>query len=469
MGFRLLAKCLAVGVAMLAAPLGALAEAKVTGTAHYPERVALPPEAVFEAVLADVSRADAPPMEIGRAELPAPGVAMIPFEIRYDPAAIDGAGRYAVRARVVLGDEALLVSGEAQPVLTQGAPDRVDLPLRLVDEVGGQSPVSADPIAPLGLVLPASFTGELPCADCVGVRISLNLWPDQVFALRQNWRGTDETRDVIGRWSVDAERRVLVLWDGKDRIEFTAEAPDRLRFVARDPVPGGDPARYDLAGVAGVTPLDLRLPVRGMVSILAETAHIAECLTGRDYPLVEDGDFATLEAAYLAAGVAQGAPLMASFEGEITQRPRPGGDGTETVVVVGRFTGVWPGETCERAMNGTSLTSTSWRILRLGKTDIKAGAGATAPALLLEEGERRFSATVGCNQLMGKFTRDGDKLTFGPAASTMMACPPPLDDWERQLTEALAATTSWRVNGEVLELLDGTGMQIALFQAKGGE
>ena len=66
MGFRLLAKCLAVGVAMLAAPLGALAEAKVTGTAHYPERVALPPEAVFEAVLADVSRADAPPMEIGR-------------------------------------------------------------------------------------------------------------------------------------------------------------------------------------------------------------------------------------------------------------------------------------------------------------------------------------------------------------------------------------------------------------------
>lgn len=469
MGFCLLAKCLTVGVAMLAAPLGALAEAKVTGTAHYPERIALPPRAVFEAVLSDVSRADAPAVEIGRAELPAPGVATIPFEILYDPATIDGDRRYAVRARVVLDEEALLVSDAGQPVLTMGAPDQVDLPLRLIDEAGGGSPVSADPAAPLGLVLPASFTGELPCADCVGVRAWLNLWPDRVFALRRTWRGTGETRDVIGRWSVDAARRVLVLWDGEDRIELTAEAPDRLRLMARDPVPGADPARYDLAGVAGVTPLDLRLPLRGMVSILAEKAHIAECLTGRDYPLVGDGDFETLEAAYLAAGVAQGAPLMASFEGEIAQRPRPGGDGTETVVVVGRFTGVWPEETCERAMRGTSLTNTAWRIVHLGKTDIKAGAGATAPQLLLEEGEGRFSATVGCNRLMGKFTRDGDKLTFGPAASTMMACPPPLDDWERQLTEALAATTSWRVNGEALELLDGTGMQIALFQANGGQ
>ena len=80
MGFRLLAKCLAVGVAMLAAPVGVLAQAKVTGTAHYPEWVILPPEAVFEAVLADVSRADAPADEIGRAELPAPGTTPIAFE-----------------------------------------------------------------------------------------------------------------------------------------------------------------------------------------------------------------------------------------------------------------------------------------------------------------------------------------------------------------------------------------------------
>ena len=46
-----------------------------------------------------------------------------------------------------------------------------------------------------------------------------------------------------------------------------------------------------------------------------------------------------------------------------------------------------------------------------------------------------------------------------------MACPPPMDDWERQLAGALAATRGWRVNGGALELLDSTGMQIALFQA----
>ncbi len=465
MKLRLLAKCLAVGVAVLAAPVGVLAQAKLSGTAHFPEPVALPPEAVFEAVLSDVSRADAPATEIGRTERPAPGAAPIAFEIPYDPAAIEPARRYAVRARVVAGDDLLLTSDSDLPVLTGGAPAEVEVPLRLVD-AAGQTPTAADPIAPLGLALPASFIGELPCADCAGVRYWLNLWPDQVFALRRTWRGTDETRDVIGRWSVDGARGVLVLWDGEDRIEFTADAPDRLRLVARDPVPGADPAAYVLNGVAGVSPLDLRLPVRGMVTILAETAHLSECLTGRDYPMAKDGDFATLEAAYLAAGVAQGTPLMASFDGEIVQRPRAGGDGTETMVVVARFTGVWPEETCERAMRGASLMNTPWQIVRLGKTDIKAAAGATAPKLMLEEGEGRFSATVGCNRLLGKFTRDGDHLTFGPAATTMMACPPPLDAWERQLTETLKATTSWRVNGEALELLDSTGMQIALFQSR---
>ncbi len=36
-----------------------------------------------------------------------------------------------------------------------------------------------------GLRPPATFRGDLPCADCVGVRHHLNLWPDQIFHLRR--------------------------------------------------------------------------------------------------------------------------------------------------------------------------------------------------------------------------------------------------------------------------------------------
>ena len=66
----------------------AAAQAHVTGTASYRERIALPPGAVFEAVLEDVSLADAPAVELGRATIADPGSPPFAFDIAYDPAAI---------------------------------------------------------------------------------------------------------------------------------------------------------------------------------------------------------------------------------------------------------------------------------------------------------------------------------------------------------------------------------------------
>ena len=58
-----------------------------------------------------------------------------------------------------------------------------------------------------------------------------------------------------------------------------------------------------------------------------------------------------------------------------------------------------------------------------------------------------------------------DQLSFGTAATTMMACPPPLDAWEKQLAEVLQETAGWRIDGQTLELLDAGGRPLALFQA----
>ena len=87
-----------------------------------------------------------------------------------------------------------------------------------------------------------------------------------------------------------------------------------------------------------------------MLTYAANEARFTECLTGRDYPLVEDGDYEALEHAYLAAGAEAGGPIMASFDGGIVQVPEADGDGHRAEVLVERFVGVWPGETCERAL-----------------------------------------------------------------------------------------------------------------------
>jgi heat shock protein HslJ len=67
--------------------------------------------------------------------------------------------------------------------------------------------------------------------------------------------------------------------------------------------------------------------------------------------------------------------------------------------------------------------------------------------------------------MFGGFTVSGDRLAFSGAGSTMMACPPPLDEWERQLSLVLAETAGWRVEGQALELIDADGGTLALLQA----
>ena len=90
-----------------------------------------------------------------------------------------------------------------------------------------------------------------------------------------------------------------------------------------------------------------------MLTYVAEEARFTECLTGRDYPLVEDGDYEALEHAYLAAGAEAGGPIMASFDGgdRAASPRRTAAAAPEPKVLVERFVGVWPGETCERAVD----------------------------------------------------------------------------------------------------------------------
>jgi putative lipoprotein len=106
----------------------------ITGTATYRQRIALPPDAAFEATLEDVSRADAPAAVIGRARIQPVGRTPIHFRINYDPARIDPVHRYSVRARITRNEVLLFTTTLNYPVLTQGAGTAVDLVLRRVEQ-----------------------------------------------------------------------------------------------------------------------------------------------------------------------------------------------------------------------------------------------------------------------------------------------------------------------------------------------
>ena len=120
------------------------AEEMITGTAMFPTTTVVPENAVFEAVLQDVSRAEAPAQAIARTRIEHPGPTPIAFSIAYDPAAIDERHTYVVRSRILSDDRMILTSDTVNPVLTRGASREVAVTLRPVAPAAKAAPGSGD-------------------------------------------------------------------------------------------------------------------------------------------------------------------------------------------------------------------------------------------------------------------------------------------------------------------------------------
>ena len=122
------------GVEIIVEPVassGTASQGVITGTVTYRNRSALPPTAVIEVTLADISLADAPAKVISTQRIEAGGKQPpFPYELSYDPAQIDPRLTYSVSARITEGNELLFISDTVNPVLTRGAPlSGVDIPV----------------------------------------------------------------------------------------------------------------------------------------------------------------------------------------------------------------------------------------------------------------------------------------------------------------------------------------------------
>lgn len=95
----------------------------LTGTVTYRPRIALPPNAVIEVQLADIAIADAPAKVIASQTITSGGAQVpIPFELKYDPAAIQPRGRYSVAARITEDGKLTWTSTKITTVFAPGTP-----------------------------------------------------------------------------------------------------------------------------------------------------------------------------------------------------------------------------------------------------------------------------------------------------------------------------------------------------------
>lgn len=109
------------------------ASATLTGRVTYPQRIALPPDAILTVRLEDTVRGQAAAEPLAEQTTPTAGRQVpIPFVLSYPPDSIQAGRPYFVRAEIRSDDGTLLWLSEGEhPVLTQGAPSG-DVEVRMV-------------------------------------------------------------------------------------------------------------------------------------------------------------------------------------------------------------------------------------------------------------------------------------------------------------------------------------------------
>ena len=109
------------------------ANASITGTVTYRERIALTPGAIVAVQLRDTSLQDVASVLIAEQVITNPGQVPIAFEVHYDEDDINPRNTYSISARITEADGRLaFINDTAYDVITRGRPTRVNMVLVIV-------------------------------------------------------------------------------------------------------------------------------------------------------------------------------------------------------------------------------------------------------------------------------------------------------------------------------------------------
>jgi heat shock protein HslJ len=114
------------------------------------------------------------------------------------------------------------------------------------------------------------------------------------------------------------------------------------------------------------------------------------------------------------------------------------------------------------AMPNNSLTGSKWQLTSINGTPVPAPT--TSKTVTLEFGsDGQINGSGGCNSFGGTYTTQGDSLSFGPIASTKMAC---VDETamqqENQYFQILQVATKFTIAPEQLTVV-GQGSDTLVF------
>ena len=118
---------------------------------------------------------------------------------------------------------------------------------------------------------------------------------------------------------------------------------------------------------------------------------------------------------------------------------------------------------CSSADSSQALTESIWVLTELnGQAPLP---GTTITAEFSEDG--KVGGSAGCNNYNTTYSVNGNEIEFGEhAATTMMACPDPIMQQERDYLAVLMNTATFEIKDDGLILYDSDGTTLAVFAAQ---
>jgi len=325
-------------------------------------------------------------------------------------------------------------------------------------------------VARLGL-LPATFGGVLPCADCQGIRQTLDLFADGAFHWRSVYLGKPPTDapDDVGRWMFASDDRTLLLFGGREApVRLVVRDDGALRLLDLQGRPIQSSFTYELRRAPGTfSAFEPRATLRGVYVHVADAPTFTDCATGQRLPVAPEADALALERAYTAAKQPPATPRLALVEGRVALRPpmEGPGPGPRPTLVVDHFLRLADaGETCPAPPVNTPLPDTRWRLTQLEGAPVIGGARKREAWLQFDAAQSRVAGSGGCNSVTGAYALDGDALRFSNVVGTMMACGESAEQ-DRAFVAMLGKVQRWLVAGPLLEFVDADDRLLARFEA----
>lgn len=316
---------------------------------------------------------------------------------------------------------------------------------------GGVAPARLMPIT-----IEMSWRGDLPCADCPGIRTTVTLLTDGSYRRDDAYLGTGEPGDTIfgeiGRFTLDRSGERLTLEGSGERTgHFLALADGNLRML--------DGSGEDIDSDLNYTLIHLPSPVRqegilrisGLFTYMADAALLLECRGGVQLPVAMEGEYLALETDYLERGTA-GAPLPVRLTGRVEERPATDGEGTETTFIVAAHEVLEATPDCPAAELRDQFASGEWELEWVfGDQDGDVVEGFEVPTLSWNAEDLQLSGSSGCNRFTGRSVLRGSLFVSGPIAGTRRFCEGAMDR-EARILSLFSHELVLRIEGNELTL-----------------